>query len=1020
MGKFNNKDNPEKQPIVPEYEEQLGTGLSISNLNRREVKKLAKSIANTNAHDWKITNRDILLEKVPVVGKHSRQERRFHRLFNEAMEKNYKRTEDLAMLKAAQSGNEDAMANYVRTKMNDAGQYTYMLPMAGAQGMFTNMLMDGIKGGTALWTKAMAKPAIRNTAEILGFADGIRNTISGDGVQKTIRLAQEGDGWGAVGSGAVDLLDIAGMAGTIYDFAKVPMLSKKNWGKIKNRYNKAFTQNEEYSRKRLEEAREMDKKLGTLTPAEMKFKKDVTLGFTDMPIDPMPKTLTKMRNTRVLLPDGREIMIPTTTRDIVQTRLVQYPTLVKLKDGQTDWHWIAGEPAAWSNKYYNPNNPFDSDVEVRTILEEPRLILQTSMQNVPVPNEIPNKELGIYLDEVQKKLQGRGVIGGSGVLYKDNIISGVPNDIEIITTSKLRPELDKIINYQHAESLRHADSGTSAVAHNSGKTEIQTILSNESGQATGKIAHELYRVLYPEQYAQYIADAVKTKHSPTDYTIDLPLPKQDGSFYTPEELLAEIGNNGGIAKKTLIDALLVPKEYTDKIKYNRPIGILTNINPNIQEQVTDAIKTIGQFTYGSDYKSAKQLYPNLRFDDVEQNKRFLEHLGLDLSLATNPKAMENILEYYHMQLSSSSRIVYPELDVTPTFSWIQQAINSNYAPNGGTVSGGGGNSVLFGEILPLGSHPYRSIAYHPVGDNVPIVNTPMDIVSAYKRAWGSSKLSDVTSKDQFEELRKIIESRVKSNPRIPDDIKQLDFDDYTITHLNDISGRINDPNFTELIGKTLNIRGVYGANYGGRYFGRYSAKPKANRFKIAAPDSGDDYEMGRVLHSYKTYTRQIDDWTGDWPDFKKEIPIIFRQFLDGTMTSHPHYDFFPNDRDAIKQLHDGIARAGKRSQIAQGHNSKWNNLFDQYHDMYLKSKHANEELFKKSLTSGLVGGAAGTIQYLTDDDKKEQMLENAYAENTSSNQSRGLSQFWSKFKDRWIIDENKAKERINNLPKYDK
>lgn len=57
---------------------------------------------------------------------------------------------------------------------------------------------------------AVANPYIRTALDVAGNIDGARNLVSGNGVQKTIRLANSGDTWGAVKSGIGDILDLSG------------------------------------------------------------------------------------------------------------------------------------------------------------------------------------------------------------------------------------------------------------------------------------------------------------------------------------------------------------------------------------------------------------------------------------------------------------------------------------------------------------------------------------------------------------------------------------------------------------------------------------------------------------------------------------------------------------------------------------------------------------------------------------------------------------------------------------------
>lgn len=74
-------------------------------------------------------------------------------------------------------------------------------------------LAFGLAGLTALPGITALAPAVSTTlnnpyVNAVLTADGVRNALSGEGVQKTYRLAKEGNYWGATKSGVVDALDL--------------------------------------------------------------------------------------------------------------------------------------------------------------------------------------------------------------------------------------------------------------------------------------------------------------------------------------------------------------------------------------------------------------------------------------------------------------------------------------------------------------------------------------------------------------------------------------------------------------------------------------------------------------------------------------------------------------------------------------------------------------------------------------------------------------------------------------------
>lgn len=72
----------------------------------------------------------------------------------------------------------------------------------------------------------VANPVLRSVADFVGTVDGLRNAASENGVAKTIRLAKEGNTFGAVKSGVGDALDVAGVSDLIRTTGKIASKSK--------------------------------------------------------------------------------------------------------------------------------------------------------------------------------------------------------------------------------------------------------------------------------------------------------------------------------------------------------------------------------------------------------------------------------------------------------------------------------------------------------------------------------------------------------------------------------------------------------------------------------------------------------------------------------------------------------------------------------------------------------------------------------------------------------------------------
>lgn len=72
----------------------------------------------------------------------------------------------------------------------------------------------------------VANPVLRSVADFVGTVDGLRNAVSENGVAKTVRLAREGNTFGAIKSGVGDALDIAGVSDLIRTTGKIASKSK--------------------------------------------------------------------------------------------------------------------------------------------------------------------------------------------------------------------------------------------------------------------------------------------------------------------------------------------------------------------------------------------------------------------------------------------------------------------------------------------------------------------------------------------------------------------------------------------------------------------------------------------------------------------------------------------------------------------------------------------------------------------------------------------------------------------------
>lgn len=106
----------------------------------------------------------------------------------------------------------DKFGEYVSNSISNAG--TKLAPILAGTAAFPFALNLGMA--------AYANPFVRTALDVAGTIDGVRNFVSDNGVSKTIRLAKEGDTWGAVKSGIGDVFDIASI-GDLYTGSKAAL-----------------------------------------------------------------------------------------------------------------------------------------------------------------------------------------------------------------------------------------------------------------------------------------------------------------------------------------------------------------------------------------------------------------------------------------------------------------------------------------------------------------------------------------------------------------------------------------------------------------------------------------------------------------------------------------------------------------------------------------------------------------------------------------------------------------------------
>lgn len=402
--------------------------------------------------------------------------------------------------------------------------------------------------------------------------------------------------------------------------------------------------------------------------------------------------------------------------------------------------------------------------------------------------------LSEYRKYMQDKLKDRGVVTGSNVLYSEGAASGVPGDTEILTIDEFEDDVKRAIQFSHdlgSTDLVHEGHSPIALAkegQSKGKVDVQRIAQNDAGNATGRIAWQMFRTMHPEECARA---AELSAHSKTHYTNTEIINPNTGRPYTPKELLNEFINGDYVLQYEVDNALGLLKHYdagTKILKETRPLAILTSKSPSVKAAVARSIDNMGRSQVGEQYIKGSEIYQNLDFSNIEDNKAFLDRLGLgSLGLENDEEAVRNIFDYWYMQHSCQKRSVQNlgNASVDAVKGWV---LNSNFARNGGTFSGAGRNTLSASkETMAFGSYPYMGASQTHLTTKPENIKSLADITKQVDRLQMDSKVDVGQAKSAILQLESFLFS---SDATLTKGVNQLQSDLYAADNVNDVSNAI--------------------------------------------------------------------------------------------------------------------------------------------------------------------------------------------------------------------------------------
>lgn len=416
----------------------------------------------------------------------------------------------------------------------------------------------------------------------------------------------------------------------------------------------------------------------------------------------------------------------------------------------------------------NVSGELITDIEWRPdgVLE--RRVTLSSMPIVKGDTRELQEGVSSYIDNLSSIMGDDGVVAGSLVGYKNGIIKATKNgesfigpaDTEIYTTqSRLQGLKDKLQFKSRRQNAVGGEKGESPYTfrsdiHPGEDTEINIIGEDADGMATGKLAHQIYRSLYPERYSQMMYDYTMNPNNYGQYGV-IKSPSQLSLPIKAEDLYQMLRSNPQSMQHHLLTDMLSMETFTNpkNIKGKmRQFNVIFSEDPTSQQMYNDALNSLGRMNLGSQFKLGTDLYPNLSFDNIDANIQFLKEVyGLSDNVAaqyaSNPAIMRNAFNTYNYEMSTGTRMVGNDVVAQKVPSGEQyhnpkiEMFLGNGAFSGGQGLGPGLNQL---RLSPFGGwHPGKSrnswdmnivamsqrpLTYHPEK-----IKTPLDLVAQTRR-----------------------------------------------------------------------------------------------------------------------------------------------------------------------------------------------------------------------------------------------------------------------------------------------
>lgn len=485
----------------------------------------------------------------------------------------------------------------------------------------------------------------------------------------------------------------------------------------------------------------------------------------------------------------------------------------------------------------------------------------------------PEVQKGIsdYVDDLNTLMGDDGTVAGSLIHYKNGIFPATesngkfigPADTEIYTTQQRLPSLQSKLQFKETKlNSTGGHKGTSPhtfrgdASHSGIDTEINIIGQDSNGNASGKVAHQIYRALYPEKYSQLMYDhAMSPKTTGSFSTTSLPI--------SAEELFQTVNKNPQAMQKHLLTDMIGMETFTNSNHTKaskRLFSALFNDYGDTPKLLGESLEAHGKYNLGSQFKQATDLYPQLNLNDTNANAEFLKAV-YKLSdeeaarFSANPQVMKNAVNLYNFQRSVGTRLAGRDI-VTDMASNGQQwhdpkieLFTGNGSFGGGNYSGDGLNRAL---LNPQGGWHF--------GKNRS--GSPMDLVSVTQAPLTLFPEKIKTPMDLFNQVSKIEKTPRQSDMEAPnlvkafDRSKKLDYDNQTMQNIVDLAKQRDMPiNFN---------MGQYQFGYSGSYVPPIAAGARRSA-------EGDTHELGSLLKDIQQYNSSGTISTLEIPEVQESV-----------------------------------------------------------------------------------------------------------------------------------------------------